>query len=285
MTKAVKRLLVPALIFLIVLTGCAGTSAETDPVEYAVVVRNQQGSPMPEIKVFVYEDSSGTELVSVATTDEEGKIAFVEKVSDSFVAVFQELPAGYAAEENYVLRPGENVITLSDRELTPEEMENIRFGLGDRLPDFTVVDCEGNSHSLHQMLEQNKAVLLNFWFLNCGPCKMEFPYLQEAYESFGEQVAFLALNPLDGTDETIKAYRTEQGLTIPMAVCEQSFQNMLGLSAYPTTVILDRYGNICLMHTGMFTDSAALENALSYFTQEEYEPMFFETIDEIPAVQ
>lgn len=285
MCGSVRRLLIVAAAMLLLLTGCSQTVSDPGPAEYSVVIGNERGSPMSNIKVFVYEDSTKSELVCVASTDEQGKLAFTEITSDSFVAVIQDIPVGYSAQETYLLSPGENQITLASRMLTPEEMANVRYGLSDRLPDFTVTDCDGNEHNLEHLLTKKKAVLLNFWFLNCDPCKMEFPYLQAAYESFGDQVAFLALNPIDGTDGALDAYRTEQSLTFPMAVCDEAYQNMLGLTAYPTTVILDRYGNICLMHTGMFTDSAALENALAYFTQDEYTPHFFESIDAIPMMQ
>ena len=179
---------------------------------------------------------------------------------------------------------GDNQITLLPRSLTSEELASIRYGLGDRINDLTLTDCDGNSHSLNQILKQKKAMVLNFWFLNCGPCKMEFPYVQEAYDMFGTDVAFLALNPVDGTDEAISNYRWENGLTFPMAACDPVLQETFQISAYPTTLIVDRNGTICLSHVGMFTDSVALCNALKYFTQETYETKLFETIEDIPAV-
>ena len=97
-------------------------------------------------------------------------------------------------------------------------------------------------------------------------------------------MAFLALNPVDGTDETVRNYRWEQGLTFPMISCDPVLQETFGIGAYPTTLIIDRTGTVCLSHVGMFTDSEALCNALKYFTQETYEQKIFETIEQIPAV-
>ena len=113
---------------------------------------------------------------------------------------------------------------------------------------------------------------------------MEFPYVQEAYDAYGDQVAFLALNPVDGTDETVRNYRWDLGLTFPMACCDPVLQDAFRITAYPTTVIIDRTGTICLSHVGMFTDSTALCNALEYFTQASYEQQLFETIEQIPTV-
>jgi hypothetical protein len=52
--------------------------------------------------------------------------------------------------------------------------------------------------------------------------------------------------------------------------------------SYPTTLIIDRTGTICVRHVGMFEDSAAICKALNYFTQECYEQKLFDTIEEIP---
>ena len=112
---------------------------------------------------------------------------------------------------------------------------------------------------------------------------MEFPYLQEVWEQYSDDVAFLALNPVDGTVDDIRELKVEHNLSLPMVKCDLSWQNLMGISAYPTTVIIDREGYICLIHEGMFTDSTALSNAVAYFQAEEYEHKTFESIDQIPA--
>ena len=272
------------VMLLALLTGCGEAPVQDTKVEYQITVVDQQGSPLEKIKIFVYEDPSLSELVSVGTTDAEGKLSFKEEQCDAFVAVLKDVPAGYNLEELYTISMGDNQIVLVSRALSSEELSSIRYGLGDHVSDLTVTDCDGNVHSIYQLLQQKKAVVLNFWYLNCAPCKMEFPYVQEAYDIYGKDVAFLALNPVDGTDATVSNYRWENGLTFPMVSCDPVLQETFQITAYPTTMIVDCNGKICLSHVGMFTDSAALSNALSYFTQETYETTIFETIEDIPAV-
>lgn len=276
--------LILAVMLLTLLVGCEEAPVQDEKVSYQITVVTQDGEPLENIKIFVYEDPTLSELVSVGSTDAEGKLSFMEEQRDAFVAVLKDAPVGYVVEELYTVSLGDNQIALATRALTPEELASIRYGLGDQVSDLTVTDCDGNVHSLQQLLKQKKAVVLNFWFLNCGPCKMEFPYVQEAYDVFGKDVAFLALNPVDGTDETVSNYRWENGLTFPMVSCDPVFQETFQIRAYPTTLIIDRNGTICLSHVGMFTDSTAFCNALKYFTQETYEPKLFETIEEIPVV-
>lgn len=272
-----------AVMLLALLVGCEDAPAQDEKVSYQITLVSQDGTPIENAKIFVYEDPTLAELVSVGTTDAEGRISFMEEQRDAFVAVVKDVPAGYTVEELYTVSLGDNRIVLAKRVLTPEELATARYGLGDQLPDLTVTDCDGNKHSLSALLKQKKAVVLNFWFLNCGPCKMEFPFVQEAYDAYGSDVAFLALNPVDGNDEMVSQYRWEQGLTFPMASCDPVYQDTFAITAYPTTLIVDRTGTVCLSHVGMFTDSSALCNALKYFTQDSYEQKLFETIEEIPV--
>ena len=276
--------LILTVMLLTLFAGCEKAPTPDQKETYRIALLSEDGDPLENVKIFVYEDPTLTELVSVGTTDAEGRISFVEEPRDAFVAILKDVPAGYAIEDLYTISLGDNQITLANRALTPEELASVRYGLGDRVTDLTVTDCDGNRHSLSELLKHKKAVVLNFWFINCGPCKLEFPYVQDAFDAFGKDVAFLALNPVDGTDETISNYRLENGLTFPMAACDLVLQDAFQITGYPTTLIIDRTGTICLSHTGMFTDSSALCNALEYFTQENYEQQLFETIEQIPAV-
>lgn len=276
--------LIVAVMLFTLLTGCEEKPAPDEKETYRISVVSQDGQPLANVKIFVYEDPTLAELVSVGTTDADGCISFMDRARDAFVAILNDVPAGFKAEELYTVSLGNNQIMLTPRTLTTEELMSVRYDLGDQLTDLSFTDCDGNHHSLSKLLQEKKAVVLNFWFMNCGPCKMEFPYVQEAYEAYGNDVAFLALNPLDGTDETVRNYRWELGLTFPMANCDPVFQDVFQINAYPTTLVIDRTGTICLSHVGMFTDSTALCNALEYFTQETYEQKVFETIEEIPEV-
>ena len=50
-------------------------------------------------------------------------------------------------------------------------------------PDFTLVDQNGNTHTLSDY--KGKTVFLNFWATWCGPCQREMPEIQALYERYG----------------------------------------------------------------------------------------------------
>lgn len=281
------KCIVCLLVVFGLLSGCKdapidNSQSEPSRLNYVVRIQSELNAAIKDVKVFVYEDAAQKELVCVDQTDENGQISFLAPKSDRYIAVLKDVPVGYATEEYYSLSEPNAFISLSSRELTSEEMEQVQYVLGDKMLDFSVTDCEGKRYSLSELLNRKKAVVLNFWYQNCGPCKMEFPYLQEAYEQYGQDVEFLALNPVDGSADEILSFKSEHHLTFPMGQCDPNWQTLMKISAYPTTVILDREGTICVIHEGMFTDSQELCNAIEYFTAEDYSTSTFGSIEQIP---
>ena len=72
----------------------------------------------------------------------------------------------------------------------------------EQMPDFTVVDEEGNPVSLSDFF--GKPIILNFWASWCGPCKSEMPDFEEAYLEYGDVIQFLMVNCTDGSRETVE---------------------------------------------------------------------------------
>ena len=68
-------------------------------------------------------------------------------------------------------------------------------------PDFTVYDLEGNEVHLTDFF--GKPIIVNFWASWCGPCKMEMPDFDVAYNTYKDDIVFLMVNMTDGSRETV----------------------------------------------------------------------------------
>lgn len=272
-----------AFVMVTVLTGCVVEPPTMKVTEYVVTVTNQAGTPLEKCKVDVYTDDSMTGVVYSGITDKNGQIRFTDVAADKYVAAVSKVHAGYDVAEFYPLTGERTRIVLKPGVLTDEAMDSVEYSLGDPVMDFSVSTPDGEV-VLSQLLQEKKAVVLNFWFLNCDPCKMEFPFIQEGYEQVKEDVAVLALNPYDGTQEEVADFRQNNGYTFPMSKCDERWANMIGIMAYPTTVVIDRYGNICLIHSGMIRSTQDFLDMVGYFTSDEYEQRFFKSAGQIPAV-
>lgn len=288
MKKIMWVLCLVACLSMVLLAGCGKKAEEAAPSEtlskvgtYTVVVRSASEQPLKGVAVFVYEDHTKAELVAVLTTDAEGKAAFTDRVRSTYVAVLDKLPTGYAAEEMYPLTDLETTIVLEAGEMSQEDMEGLRYKLGDAMMDFSVTGPDGTQYTLSGLMEGKKAVVLNFFYNECQPCMLEFPYLQEAYSQYSDKIAVLAMNPVNSDGAAIEAVRKQLGVTFPMVACDPQWEQIMQITAYPTTVIIDRLGNICLIHKGSVPDTKTFADAFAYFTADEYQQKLIEDINDL----
>lgn len=95
--------------------------------------------------------------------------------------------------------------------------------------------------------------LVNVWATWCGPCRRELPNLLEladAYEKKG--VHFVAVNADDGDRSVVDAFVREQPKTLRthLAFPKDGFFDAIGIQALPTTLIVDRQGNVVKRFVG-----------------------------------
>ena len=149
--------------------------------------------------------------------------------------------------------------------------ENLEI-LGQPFPDFTVTDTEGNTFTLSEALLDHEAALINIWATWCPPCQREFPYLNEVYEKYGDDVAFIALSCESAdTLEKIAAFRQQYGVTFAMGSDSKTgLAEYVYASAIPTTVIVDRFGNAAFMQSCSFRDAAEVERLVKAFLGAGY---------------
>ena len=126
--------------------------------------------------------------------------------------------------------------------------------IGSPAPLFDLLRPEGASVRLADQLGQ--VVLLNFWATWCGPCRIEMPLIQEAYDTFKDR-GFVALGVnFDEPAEAVTAFAQELQVTFPLLLDPGGeVQRQYLIRGYPTTVILDREGRIQVYHIGSLTKS------------------------------
>lgn len=252
---------------------------------YSIKVATAGEKALAEVGVYVYSDETMENLVAVGYTDESGTFSFESDGAVGCIVSLREVPRGYKVEETYEIKGLETVISLETQLLSMDEMEGVTFELGDVFCDFEITAANGNTYKLSELLKEKKAVVLNFWYINCGPCREEFPYLQDAYEAYSEDVEVLAMNPVDGTNDTIAAYMSELGITFPMASCHPDWESYMGVNGYPTTVVIDRFGTIGFIHSGSVTDAETFEAMFAYFTIDDYKQTTVQTLEELLYVE
>jgi len=117
------------------------------------------------------------------------------------------------------------------------------LAVGDKAPDFELVDLEGNKHRLSDY--KGEGVFLNFWGTWCGPCKKEMPYMENQHKAFeGKGVNILAVNIAE-SNLKVETFRDQYGLTFPITIDkDKSVKEAYNIVPLPTTFLINKDGRI-----------------------------------------
>lgn len=131
----------------------------------------------------------------------------------------------------------------------------------DAAPNFTLTDIDGNEFSLSDY--QGKVVLLDFFYIDCPPCREEMPHLKTLHEEFGEDLVIISIdvNPYD-TVEDLQVFKEEQGIGWTIARDTAGVSDEYNVQFVPTLVLIDPEGYIRYRHVG-FTHESVLSEEIT----------------------
>ena len=66
--------------------------------------------------------------------------------------------------------------------------------VGEEFVDAELFDMQGNTHRLSEAFADGRYVLLDFWSLGCGPCRMAEPEMREVYERMKDKLEIIGIN-------------------------------------------------------------------------------------------
>jgi thiol-disulfide isomerase/thioredoxin len=108
---------------------------------------------------------------------------------------------------------------------------------------------------------RGKVVLLDFWASWCGPCRKSFPWMNALQKKYGNDLVVIAVN-LDMDKQLaanfLKAVPASFQIEYDTA---GKLATQLGVSAMPTSFLLDRQGRIVKQHAGFREAQMAVREA------------------------
>ena len=118
-----------------------------------------------------------------------------------------------------------------------------------KAPDFTLKSSSGKNLRLSDY--RGNVVLLNFWASWCGPCRQEMPLLEAMYKKY-KKLGFVILGVnVEQDSSKANAYLSDVSVSFPILYDNNNTASKLyNVSAMPTTVIIDRNGNMRYLHKG-----------------------------------
>ena len=187
-------------------------------------------------------DPNGNYADYLADTIESGKEAFTD---DELKTLTDDMETIRNLEDQIAELENENAASdTTDQENNAENVSPFK--------NFSGMDFDGNSVD-ESLFSENAVTVLNFWFTGCKPCVAELPKLNElndAIKSMGGEVVGINTETFDGNEAAIQeasAILESQGakyrnLSIDSASDAGKYAS--DIMAFPTTILVDRNGNI-----------------------------------------
>lgn len=115
--------------------------------------------------------------------------------------------------------------------------------------DFALPARDGGTVRLSEL--RGQVVMINFWATWCGPCRQEMPLLQQLYGKY-EPLGFTLLGVNVEPDSTqAQDWLKKVPVTFPILFDrDNKVSAQFGVEAMPSTVLIDREGNVRHIHRG-----------------------------------
>lgn len=171
--------------------------------------------------------------------------------------MMQALTSGDYSPDLYINQNGEIKIVIL-RESTPEEKEIIESmeiqmngdneNIGKDAIPFTASDINGNEYTLSYL--KGKIIVMNFWFIECKPCLIEIPELNELVEKYrNENVVFLGFANNDKSK--LVSFLTNKKFLYNIIPNSTKVIRDYNVFSYPTHIIVDQEGKISFSTSGL----------------------------------
>ena len=121
---------------------------------------------------------------------------------------------------------------------------------GKPAPSFSSERLGGGTLALESL--RGRVVLLNFWAVDCPPCRIEMPELEKIHRRYsGRGVRVLGITEMDPTRNQVARFVAEIGVTYPILLDPGArIGGLYGIEAHPTSVVIDMRGTVRFVNTG-----------------------------------
>lgn len=116
-------------------------------------------------------------------------------------------------------------------------------------PGFALPSRNGDIVSLEQL--KGQVVMLNFWASWCGPCRQEMPLLDQMHKRYSALGFTLLGVNVEADTKDAERWLADTPVSFPILFDRESkVSKLYNVSAMPSTVFIDRKGNLRYLHRG-----------------------------------
>lgn len=121
--------------------------------------------------------------------------------------------------------------------------------LSGKATDFTLKSRDGKNIKLSEL--RGQVVMINFWASWCGPCRQEMPLLEALHKKYNALGFTLLGVNVEQDSSKANAYLRDISVSFPILFdTKNSVSKAYNIAAMPSTVMVDRDGNLRYLHHG-----------------------------------
>ena len=194
-------------------------------------------------------------LMSKSSADSSGNYAdFLSDTVESNKDSFTDEQYQTLTDDIETIRKIEEQIAELEKKNAETDTSETKTASDDSSPfnNFSGKDFDGNSVD-ESLFSKNAVTVVNFWFTGCKPCVAELSKLNElndAIKSMGGEVVGINTETFDGNEDAIKEAASileSQGAkyrNLSIDSDSDAGKYASSIMAFPTTILVDRNGNI-----------------------------------------
>ncbi len=123
-----------------------------------------------------------------------------------------------------------------------------KIEVGNQLPTFSFLTIDEKEHSIEEFI--GKPLIINFWGINCPPCREELPEFVKFYEKYkGEGLEIITLNVDSSLDQQRKFLEHQEMPWVVGSDKDELFRKW-NYRFIPTSILVDPNGTIVDEHVG-----------------------------------
>jgi peroxiredoxin len=113
----------------------------------------------------------------------------------------------------------------------------------DSAPNFSLKSLQGQEISLASL--RGKVVLLDFWATWCAPCRQAIPHFVDLYKRHREKgFEVIGICVDKGDEEAVRRFTKTMDVPYPILMAPEEVTRSYGVTALPTTFLIDPEGKI-----------------------------------------
>lgn len=235
------------LLAVAVLTGCGG-SAEMEEQES----RSGFDASEAATESVVVDEGDVADVADAADAGDEGAVADVANAGD-----VAEVGGEASSSQASLVQESSGSPDSSESpesSASPESGERL-LGMRERdgallqAAQFELTDTYGERIKLADY--RGRVVALQFWAVWCTSCDADLSDFQTLHEKYGDRgIAIIGIAHASGSRLEVREFADSHGVTYPMLLCHEEVRAAYDVAVFPTTVLIDREGNIRLRRTG-----------------------------------